>query len=44
MFDNHKSAAAIGVRPNPVAGPAAAKLFEIVVREREQRARPAAQK
>jgi hypothetical protein len=39
MFDNHKSAAAIGVRPNPVAGPAAAKLFDIVVRERERRAR-----
>ena len=36
VFDNHKSAAAIGVRPNPVAGPAAAKLFEIVVKERER--------
>jgi acetyl esterase/lipase len=34
MFDNHKSAAEIGVRPNPVTGPAAAKLFEIVVKER----------
>jgi acetyl esterase/lipase len=39
VFENHKSAAAIGVRPNPVAGPAAAKLFDIVVKERERRAR-----
>jgi acetyl esterase/lipase len=37
MFDNHKSAAAIGVRPNPVTGPAAAKLFDIVVQERQRR-------
>ena len=37
MFENHKSAAAIGVRPNPVAGPAAAKLHDIVVKERERR-------
>lgn len=34
MFDNPKSAAAIGVRPNPVSGAAAAKLFDIVVKER----------
>jgi arylformamidase len=40
MFDNHKSAAAVGVRPNPVAGPAAAKLFDIVVKERKQGSRP----
>lgn len=39
MFENHRSAAAIGVRPNPVAGPAAGKLFDLVVKEREQRAR-----
>jgi len=38
VFDNHKSAAAIGVRPNPVTGPAAGKLFDIVVKERERRA------
>lgn len=44
MFENHKSAAAIGVRANPVAGPAAAKLFDIVVKEREWKARPAASK
>jgi arylformamidase len=37
MFDNHKSAATIGVRPNPVTGPAAQKLFDIVVKERQQR-------
>jgi len=37
MFDNHKSAAAIGVRPNPVAGPAAQKLHDIVVDERKRR-------
>jgi acetyl esterase/lipase len=42
MFENHKSAAAIGVRPNPVAGPAAPRLFDIVVKERERSARPAA--
>ncbi len=40
MFDNHKSAAAIGVRPNPVIGPAAAKLFDIVAKERERGPRP----
>ena len=40
MFDNHKSAAAVGVRPNPVAGPAAQKLFDIVVRERGLRQAP----
>jgi acetyl esterase/lipase len=34
MFENHKSAAAVGVRPNPVAGSAAGKLFDIVERER----------
>lgn len=39
MFENHKSAAAIGVRPNPVTGPAAGTLFELVVKERERRAR-----
>ena len=39
IFDNHKSAAEVGVRPNPVSGPAAAKLFDIVVKEREQRTR-----
>jgi len=39
MFDNHKSAAEIGVRPNPVTGPAAARLFEIVVKERERTTR-----
>jgi hypothetical protein len=37
MFDNHKSAAAVGVRPNPVEGPPAKKLFDIVVKERQQR-------
>ena len=37
MFDNRKSAAEIGVRANPVSGPAAAKLFDIVVKERERR-------
>lgn len=37
MFDNHKSAAAVGVRPNPVAEPAARKLFDIVVKERGER-------
>ena len=37
MFENHKSASAVGVRPNPVAGPAAQKLFDIVVKERQQR-------
>jgi len=42
MFDNHKSAAAIGVRPNPVAGPAASRLYDIVVKERERGTRPAA--
>jgi arylformamidase len=36
MFDNHKSAAAVGVRPNPVAEPAARKLFDIVVKERDR--------
>jgi acetyl esterase/lipase len=36
MFDHQKSASAIGVRPNPVAGPAAAKLFDIVVKERDR--------
>lgn len=36
MFDNHKSAAAVGVRPNPVAEPAAQKLFDIVVKERDR--------
>ena len=36
MFDNHKSAAAVGVRPNPVAGPAAAKLFDIVEKARKR--------
>jgi dienelactone hydrolase len=40
MFDNQKSAAAIGVRPNPVAGPAAQKLFDIVVKERGARPAP----
>ena len=39
MFENHKSAAAIGVRPNPVAGPAAAQLYDIVVNARERRMR-----
>jgi arylformamidase len=39
MFDHQKSAAAIGVRPNPIAGPAAAKLFDIVVKERERKLR-----
>lgn len=34
MFDNPRSAAAIGVRPNPVVGPAAGKLFDIVLKER----------
>lgn len=38
MFENHKSAAAIGVRPNPVSGPAAAKLFDIVAKERGRKA------
>lgn len=37
MFDNHKSAAAVGVRPNPVAQPAAQKLHDIVVDERKRR-------
>jgi acetyl esterase/lipase len=37
MFDNQKSAAAVGVRPNPVAGPAAQKLHDIVVKERQRR-------
>jgi hypothetical protein len=37
MLDHQKSAAAIGVRPNPVAGPAAVKLFDIVVKERDSR-------
>jgi hypothetical protein len=41
MHDNAKSAAAIGVRPNPVTGPAAAKLFDIVVRERGRKPRRA---
>lgn len=41
MFDNPKSAAAIGVRPNPVSGPAAAKLFDIVVTERGRKIRTA---
>ena len=40
MFDNEKSAAAIGVRPNPVVGPAAGKLYELVVKERERLIRP----
>jgi len=40
MFENHKSAAAIGVRPNPVAGPAAGKLYDIVVNARERKTRP----
>jgi hypothetical protein len=40
MLDHKKSAAAIGVRPNPVAGPVAAKLFDIVVKERERDPRP----
>jgi arylformamidase len=39
MFDNHKSAAAVGVRPNPVAEPAARKLFDIVVKERQRQQR-----
>lgn len=42
MFDNQKSAAAIGVRANPVAGPAAARLFDIVMKERERSLRPGA--
>lgn len=41
MFDNPKSAASIGVRPNPVAGPAAGKLFDIVVKERGRKTRAA---
>jgi arylformamidase len=41
MHDNAKSAAAIGVRPNPVTGPAAEKLFDIVVKERGRKSRAA---
>ena len=41
MFEHPKSAAAIGVRPNPVTGPAATTLFDLVVKEREQKKRPA---
>jgi acetyl esterase/lipase len=40
MFENQKSAAAIGVRPNPVAEPAARRLFDIVVKERGLRPQP----
>jgi acetyl esterase/lipase len=36
MFEHQKSAAAIGVRPNAVTGPAAAKLFDIVEKERQR--------
>ena len=38
MFENHKSAAEIGVRPNPVAGAAAGMLYDIVVKESGRKA------
>jgi hypothetical protein len=44
MFDNHRSAAAVGVRPNPVSEPAARKLFDIVVKERQRSRGPASGK
>lgn len=40
MFEHPKSAAAIGVRSNEVAQPAAGQLFDIVVKEREKKPQP----
>ena len=40
MFDQATSARLIGVKPNPVEGPAAQALYDVVVAERSRRNNP----